>query len=270
MQDKLQELTEGNAKLSSNLETEQTNLAATKEQLDSESEARKALESDLRASQDKASAGEEALAALQARLEAERATMEQKLADLTAASEGASWPSGPDRRGQFPPRPCPTSPCRAACCTAATCRPRATSQARPSARRGAPPRTASPCTRRRAWPLRGRAGSGRMGQRVRRSQATAAWQEAGDTTPAAPAARGPARLGVASPAPARSLTAQRAPKGRQDDRSRLPLGVRDRKNPQPARPPGKAASGGVCGANHVASIQKTAWQQNEQIGFPYP
>jgi len=85
-----------------------------------------------------------------------------------------------------------------------------------------------------------------------------------------PAARGPARLAVASPAPARSLTAQHAPKGRQDDRSRLPLGVRDRKNPQPARPPGKAASGGVCGSNHVASIQKTAWQQNEQIGFPCP
>jgi len=72
-------------------------------------------QSDLRASQDKASAGAEALAALRARLEAERATMEQRLADHPAASEGASWPSGPGHRGPFPPRPCPTSPCRAAC-----------------------------------------------------------------------------------------------------------------------------------------------------------
>ena len=59
--------------------------------------------------------GRRGLAALRARLEAERATMEQRLADLTAASEGASWPSGPARREPFPPRPCPTSPCRAAC-----------------------------------------------------------------------------------------------------------------------------------------------------------
>ena len=88
LEEKVAELTEATVTQSSRIESEEQSHSATKTLLAEEKDARAATDQKLMSTEDKVKAGEEALAALQIRLDEERQTLQDKMATLTESAEG--------------------------------------------------------------------------------------------------------------------------------------------------------------------------------------